>query len=160
MRTILCGLLLTLALPAGAARAAEPAYVPLAQRLTAEQLRTTGLDQLTPEQMRLLDQILQGEQADVARRTEQDARERRAGLFDRDARQPIHAAIVGRFKGWSGNDILQLDNGQRWQVVDTPSMTLRRALENPKVTIAPGFMGAWYLQVEGAAPRAKVKRVE
>jgi hypothetical protein len=39
-------------------------------------------------------------------------------------------------------------------------MTLRRALENPKVTIAPGFMGAWYLQVEGAAPRAKVKRVE
>lgn len=58
MRMILCGLLLTLALPAGAARAAEPAYVPLAQRLTAEQLRATGLDQLTPEQMRLLDQIL------------------------------------------------------------------------------------------------------
>lgn len=156
---VLCASL-ALALPA---HAAPPAYVPIEQRLSAEQMRATGLDTLSADQLRALNAILAGEQAAVARQVEDDTvreQQRRGGLFDRDSREPIRSAIVGSFRGWSSGDVLRLENGQRWRVIDTPPMAIRGSLENPKVTIAPGFMGAWYLQVEGHSPKAKVKPIE
>ncbi|GHE31894.1 hypothetical protein ACFOED_07655 [Vulcaniibacterium thermophilum] len=159
-RLLVLGASLALALPA---HAAPPAYVPIEQRLSAEQMRATGLDTLGADQLRALNAILASEQASVARQVEDDTvreQQRRGGLFDRDSREPIRSAIVGSFRGWSSGDVLRLENGQRWRVVDTPPMAIRGSLENPKVTIAPGFMGAWYLQVDGHSPKAKVKPVE
>ena len=52
-----------------------------------------------------------------------------------------------------------LDNGQRWRVIEG-SLYLGKPVSNPKVTLEPGFMGAWYLQMEGQTPRLKVQRAD
>jgi hypothetical protein len=35
-----------------------------------------------------------------------------------------------------------------------------RTMENPRVTITPGFLGSWRLQVEGYNKTIQVRRVE
>jgi hypothetical protein len=53
-------------LAAGAARASAPEYIKLEQRLSAEQLRATGLDTLSPEQLALLNHLLSQDTRAVA----------------------------------------------------------------------------------------------
>ena len=46
---------------------AEQAYVNIEQRLTAEQLRETGLDTLSPKQLKRLNQLLSEDAAKIAK---------------------------------------------------------------------------------------------
>ena len=52
-----------------------------------------------------------------------------------------------------------VDNGQRWRIVDG-GVTFPRPRTDPKVTIAPGFLGAWYLRLDDGTPPIKVQRVD
>ena len=156
-------LALALVLAAGTTTGAERAYVPLEQRLSADQLRATGLDRLSRAQLELLNTLLRDEQAahGKAVRTEVQAeRQGRGGLFDSAGREPVVSTLKGDFRGWSGIQTFALDNGQTWRMVEPGDLYLRRALVRPKVTITPGLVGAWYLQVEGVPNRAKVTRIK
>ncbi len=135
-------------------------YVALEQRLNAEQMRATGLDTLSPEQLALLNRLLSQEQgaaveAAVAERTADDVGRREK----RPAAAPIVAIVQGDVRTWSHGDIMLLDNGQRWRVVEG-NLYLGKPVTNPKVTLTPGFLGAWYLQMEGQTPRMKVQRAD
>lgn len=154
-------LAVSLAASAPAARAAERHYVPLQQRLSAEQLKATGLDTLSPQQIQLLDQLLaQDQDAQVQAAVKKLRAERRGLPQEAESDEPIASQLKdGAFRGWSGGTVLELQNGQRWRVVDG-SLYLGKPVATPKVTIAPGMAGAWYLTMEGQVPKAKVKRVE
>ena len=54
--------------------------------------------------------------------------------------------------------MFELENGQRWRVVDGEYYTSTR-LANPKVTVKPGLLGSWYIRIEGVSIGAKVRRV-
>ncbi|MGH8077821.1 MAG: hypothetical protein ACREPE_10915 [Lysobacter sp.] len=151
---IISGLLLVTPLLVGA----QQRYVPIEQRLSTEQLKATGLDSLSAQQLQLLNRLLSDEQVVVEKRVEESARSRVAGLLDRQDAEPVHAAIKGEFRGWAGGTVVELDNGQRWRVTEG-ELYLRKPMVNPKATISPGMVGGWYLQVEGQSPRAKVKRL-
>lgn len=158
-------LLLTLVCCAFALYAQEP-YRPIEQRLTAEQLHATGLDQLDAEQLRLLNTLLRDEQsaqvAEVREQAEQDAETSRgSGFFDR-AREPVFSKIEGEFTGWSAGTRFKLANGQTWRVIGTPDYYVpkSKAATAPAVVLAPGLVGGWYLQVEGHGPHAKVQRID
>lgn len=142
-------------------------HVNIEQRLTAEQMRATGLDQLTPAQLELLNRLL-GEQvearaqerAEVIARTQ--APERRArdegsliGLND----EPIHARLKGTVAGWEPGTVFELDNGQQWKVLKG-KMKLSRPLESPEIVVVPGVAGRWFLQVEEDTPKARVYRID
>ncbi|MBF6025657.1 hypothetical protein [Lysobacter niastensis] len=135
---------------------AEKPYVALEKRLSAEQLHATGLDTLSTEQLALLNRLLSDEQ--VARDT-QKARDS-AGLREkRDAAtESFTATVKGDSRGWSTGDVVTLDNGQRWRVIDG-ELYLGKSVSQPKVTVSPGAFGSWYLQVEGQTPKLKVQRV-
>lgn len=135
--------------------AAQP-YVAIERRLSQEQLRATGLDTLSEEQLATLNRLLSEEQA--VRGSEQ-ARDNIGLRETRPAAEPFTATVKGDARGWSKGDIVELDNGQRWRVVEG-ELYLGKATGNRKVTIAPGAFGAWYMQVEGQAPRLKVQRVQ
>jgi hypothetical protein len=145
---------------------AQESYRPIEQRFTAEQLRATGLDQLSAEQLRALNALLREEQtaqvAAVREETETEVRKSRgSGFFDRE-REPVVSRIDGEFGGWSAGTRFQLANGQTWRVIDTPDYYVpkSKAMTAPAVVLAPGLLGGWYMQVEGHGPRAKVQQVD
>ena len=144
-----------LALAAPIAAFAERPYVAIEQRLSAEQMRATGLDQLTAQQLSLLNQLLREEQATVA--ADSAATERSRRLHEADA--PVTSTLKGEFHGWEPGTVFELENGQRWRVVDGEYVTSTR-LANPKVTVRPGALSSWYIQIEGVSIGTKVRRVE
>ena len=156
MRPIRLCLALALGLIAFAA-GAEDGYVPLEQRLSSEQMQATGLSGLSAEQLARLNAILRDDTATQVKR----ARAADAGLPAERAPppEPISATIVGAFRGWSKGQVLTLDNGQQWQVVDGDLYT-GKAIDAAKASITPGMLGSWYLRVEGQTPQAKVKRIK
>ena len=139
---------------------AEPPYVPVEQRLSAEEMRATGLDTLTPDQLQLLNRLLREEREQAVTAAVVQSQRDEAGLRHRRAApEAVSGAVRGTVRGWSRGDVVVLDNGQRWRVTDG-SLVLRKAAIDPKVTIAPGMLGAWYLQMEGQTPKLKVQRVD
>jgi hypothetical protein len=146
------------------ALAQDAPYRPIEQRMPAELRKASGLDQMTPDQLAVLNDWLRQEQAaDVEKVRADIAEDRRSfsGLFGggKDV-EPIVSKLTGEFRGWDPGTIFTLHNGQRWQVVDTPGYYVpkRSATQDPAVSISPSPMGAWRLQVEGHAVRAKVRR--
>ncbi|MFC5577291.1 hypothetical protein ACFPOA_04580 [Lysobacter niabensis] len=137
---------------APAVASAERPYIAIEQRLTAQQIQATGLDQLNAEQLSLLNQLLREEQASVAVESAAAERERKV-----DA--PVSSSLKGEFRGWQAGTVFELENGQRWRVVDGEYYTPTR-LANPKVTVKPGLLGSWYIRIEGVSIGAKVRRVE
>jgi hypothetical protein len=70
----------------------------------------------------------------------------------------VESSITGRFEGWGPNSRITLANGQVWRVSDDSSATLY--LDNPKVVVRRGLLGAFYLEVDGTNRSPKVKRVK
>ncbi len=70
----------------------------------------------------------------------------------------IESQIPGRFEGWQPNTSIRLANGQVWQVTDGSSRMYD--VNNPKVTIARGVLGAFYLNLEGDNRTVRVKRIQ
>jgi hypothetical protein len=141
-------------LACGATLAGQP-YVAVEQRLSADQMRATGLDQLRPEQLSLLNELLREQQDNVAAEVVTAERDRRK----REATETVTSTLKGEFQGWKDGTVLELANGQRWRVVGSEYYTPQR-IPNAKVTIAPGAFGSWFVRVDGVNAGAKVKRIE
>lgn len=139
---------------------AQDGYVNIEQRLSAEQLRATGLDGLSAEQLALLNELLQQDRQSAVQAYQKDAHTRDSGgWFGGNDAEPLTSTVAGEFRGWSSGTVLRLANGQRWQVVDG-NFYLGKPLADPKITISPGKISGWYLRVEGQNPSAKVKRID
>jgi hypothetical protein len=154
MRALAAAALFSCVLASGDAHAERP-YTSIEQRLSAEQMRATGLDQLRPEQLSLLNQLLSNEQATIAAQSAQAERERRG----KETRTPVSSSAKGEFRGWQNGTVFELENGQRWRVVDS-DFQATRPMANPRVTISPGAFGSWYMLVEGTSVKVKVKRAD
>ncbi len=72
--------------------------------------------------------------------------------------EAIESRISGLFKGWEKDTEFKLDNGQVWRCVNCRDVYYQ--VENPAVTVKRGFMGNYWLQVEGLNTRATVKRIK
>jgi hypothetical protein len=154
MRLLAYAITVLAALAPGVAFAERP-YVAIEQRLSTSQMQATGLDQLSAEQLSLLNQLLREEQATVADESAMAERERKT----REAEAPVSSTLKGEFRGWQAGTVFELENGQRWRVIDGEYYTTMR-LANPAVTVKPGFLGSWYIRIEGVNVGAKVRRVE
>lgn len=138
---------------------AERNYVPIEKRLTAEQFKSTGLDQLSAAQLELLNSLLSEEQKTVVQATKAESAKRPSGGLFGDGAEPVVTTLKGEFKGWSKGTILNLENGQRWRVIDG-DYYVGKAIAAPKVRVAPGKISGWYLKVEGHNPSAKVQLLD
>jgi len=70
----------------------------------------------------------------------------------------VESTIAGRFEGWGPHTQFRLANGQVWQIADGSQGT--HWIENPKVRVRRGFLGAFYLEVEGSNRTPRVKRLQ
>ena len=71
----------------------------------------------------------------------------------------IRSNVVGRFEGWAPGTIFTLANGQVWKVTDDTDAVLP-IMQDPKVEITRGLMGAYFLQVDGHTNSARVARIK
>jgi hypothetical protein len=69
----------------------------------------------------------------------------------------IESRLVGRFEGWRSNQQLALENGQVWRIADDSEALYE--LQNPKVIVHRGVLGAFFLEIEGVPFRVRVVRV-
>ena len=170
--------MLVLALPAGMAEARKDA-LKIEQRLTAEQLRETGLDTLTPAQLARLNELLSRPAAVSAvtpavpatasvptlagvpaasAATAPAAPAAQPGidkpLFGfNDA--PIKSRLKGTITGWEEGTVFTLENGQQWKVLKG-HMKLPKPMTDPYILVVPGLVGRWFLQVHEDYPKARV----
>jgi len=135
-------------------------YVPIEQRLNAEQRKATGIDTLSPTQLQRLNQLLREDiaQAVAAEKAEPatpPVQRVLVGLED----GPIKSRITGTVSGWAPGTEFALDNGQRWKVLKG-EMTLRKPLDSPSIRVVPGVAGRWFLEVDEDLPKARVYRID
>ena len=72
--------------------------------------------------------------------------------------ETIETSIPGHFEGWLPNEKILLANGQVWQVADGSSRFY--SVDNPKVTIRRGTLGAFYLNLSGDNRTVRVRRLK
>jgi hypothetical protein len=130
-------------------------WVDLQKRLTPEQMRATGLDTLSAEQLALLNRLLRDAAAASA---EADARAEKKSFLGVDP-GPIATRLVGTLSGWEPGTEFELANGQRWKVLKG-HYRLRKPLESPEVRIVPGAAGRWFFRIDDDTPGARVYRVD
>ena len=144
-------------------------YVKLEQRLSDEQLRATGLDTLTPEQLALLNALLDDQAQATVQAARADARaEAAAAGTQRDpdpsrfiglSDEPIASRAKGTISGWEPGTEFRLENGQVWKVLKG-NMRLDAPRESPEILVVPGIAGRWFLQVDPELPKARVYRID
>ncbi len=149
-------------LAAGATGGAQERF---SERLTPEQRKAAGLDQLSPEQRAALDALVAGDQAaGEKRRREEVRKELRAEVKaevkaeakaevrkevdeQRMAEVRILSKIAGKFDGWDGRTVFPLENGQVWRQ-NEPGLVYVRAVMSPPVLLEKMY-GGWRLYYEG-----------
>jgi len=139
---------------------ARQPYVDIEKRLTAEQLHATGLDTLSPDQLKLLNGLLQEDVSNAVAASKTEAETERSsssliGLND----EPIRSRVKGTVSGWEPGTEFSLENGQTWKVLKG-SMKLRKPFESPEIVVVPGIAGRWFLQVDEDLPKARVYRID
>jgi hypothetical protein len=135
------------------------------ERLTVEQRKAAGLDQLTAEQLAALDSLVKADQqqgvakvqekaraelreevkAEVRKETKEQVRVevRKEEQQQRDAESRILSRIAGKFSGWDGATQFKLENGQVWRQTE-PGVYYVKPVDSPAVLIEKVF-GSWRL---------------
>lgn len=159
MRLLLSVAVATLLFIVAPARAASE-YVEIEKRLSADQMKATGLDQLSAEQLGLLNTLLRDNQKVVVEAAREESETRVLGTwFGKKGIEPVSSTVKGDLRGWSQGMVFNLANGQRWRVTEG-EYHIGKPVSNAQVLITPGKLSGWYLQVEGHNPRPKVQRIE
>lgn len=70
----------------------------------------------------------------------------------------ITAGVIGGFRGWTGNTVFELDNGQVWK--QTGSGRYDYSGENRDVIISRGFLGSFSLKPVGLNRTVRVQRIK
>lgn len=87
---------------------------------------------------------------------------RRFGLAEKattdSGPEQVVSRYLGEFRGWSGNTVFRLENGQVWRQAQTGRMHWVAA--GPLITIRRTPIGTYWLSVEGVNARVRVRRVE
>ncbi|MCZ6829005.1 MAG: hypothetical protein O7F73_05370 [Gammaproteobacteria bacterium] len=140
---------------AGAATAAETSTFPGVQKLMSEQeFSASGLHKLSPEEIRALNQWLiryTAGEAQILITTDEE-------VMEADRNQEILSSVKQPFRGWSGNTVFRLENGQVWQQRRRGNYYHNGA--DTRVSITKNFMGFYKMTLLGSGKSVQVTRLE
>ena len=140
-----------LSVAAGAASAAG--FSSLEERMSQSEFHAAGLDKLSPEELKALDDWLRAHQVATTAGAV-------AGTHGKSApRETVESHIRGKFTGWYGGTIFHLENGQDWKQSEAGQVVCSRK-ESPKITIKPGLFDSWLAQIESCPDSVRVQPVE
>jgi hypothetical protein len=122
--------------------------------MTAEEYKAAGMDKLTPAERDALNSFLiryTAEDSEVMRNTDED-------VIKAVEEQEILSSIKPPFKGWSGNTVFRLENGQTWQ--QRRRGNYKHMGTDTRVRITKNFMGFHRMEMVDSGKSVQVKRVQ
>ncbi len=160
--------ILSLAIPLSVI--AVEGFSSLEEQMSGKEFTASGLDKLTPEQLEALNNWIRNhsvatldqpkaESVSVAGGAEVDNRGFKNKKDSDKDRSPINSRIKGNFSGWNGHTVFVLENGMIWEQADKEKFWVKD-VQNPEITIKPGFLGTWNFFMEGHNSSCKVKRIQ
>jgi hypothetical protein len=140
---------------ASVAAAAE--FSSLEERMNQQEFHAAGLDKLSPEELKNLDDWLRGHQTVTTKLV--TASGTPAFYTNKDEKVPVESRIAGKFVGWYGKSTFTLENGQEWTQAESGQMSYG-PYDHPKVKIKPMMIGAWLMYVEPCGCSLRVERTK
>ncbi|HET9033906.1 MAG TPA: hypothetical protein VFN25_13510 [Dokdonella sp.] len=149
---------LSLALLFAANAFAQPQAPTLEERMSQDEFTSAGLDKLSPEQLKFLNQWIQSKGVSEIGAPIKH-RDGTTDFYARGSdRERIDSRIAGDFNGWQGKTRVTLENGQVWEQAEGGRSGFR--ISSPKVIIKPMSLGSWLMYVDGCGCDIRVKRVK
>jgi hypothetical protein len=149
-----------LLLSSGLAAAQQSGAASLKDRMSPEQFKAAGLNKLSDSELKQLNAWFNGEKTVVVEKTVIVEKPAEIGMAaKKQDTSDINSRLVGEFRGWRGNTVFTLENGQIWEQADRSEMFASKSL-NPKVKVLYSGFSGWKMQVEGYNTLVKVKRVK
>lgn len=74
-------------------------------------------------------------------------------------RAAFEAHIAGHFAGWTGRNLITLDNGQQWRQIGSDQPACGGS-DNAVVKVKPSLFGSWLMYVKGCNGSVHVERVK
>lgn len=127
------------------------------EMMTPDEFSAAGLERLSPTELEALNRWL-------LRYTARQASELRQHneLVSEEIRkvekEGVRTRIVGEFRGWDGETIFRLENGQVWKQRLPGNWHYRASA--PEVELSKNFMGYWMLRVLEADRAVGVTRID
>ena len=118
----------------------------LEERMSFKDFTRFGLDKLSPDQLRGLNDWMKAHGQDCAPVAANGAS---AAPSAQPAATPdrVTSRIAGEFSGWEQGTVLVLENGQKWEVRDDDPLIASRE-KSPAVTVEKGLLG-WTISIAG-----------
>ena len=125
----------------------------LKQLMSARDFHAAGLDKLSPGELHKLDQwllhFLAYDSAQVVKSDE---------AIKELQKVPVLRRIKGHFRGWDGDTVFTLDNGEVWK--QRLSGRYATSLESPEVEIIRNIFGYYELRIVKTGHKIGVTRVK
>ena len=139
------------------ASAAAAEFSSLEERMSQAQFHAAGLDKLSPEELKNLNDWLRGHAATtttVVTPTGQPV------FYPKESdREAVESRIDGKFAGWRGKTVFRLENGQEWTQAESGSFN-NGTYDHPKVRVKPMLLGSWLLSIEACGCSVRVTRTK
>ncbi len=149
------------------------------ESMTVTQFKASGLDKLTSEELDNLQNWINQQHQETtqnkvdnplpatttpvtaaAAAAEPEAAEDNFGLTKKKKKsnEVLKSRILGTFKGWNGETLFTLENGQVWK--QRLRGTWSGRLENPEVEIYKNMLGYYNLRIISNGRKVGVKRIK
>lgn len=142
-------------LPAPIATAEAPPDV--RALMTADEFEAAGLERLSPSELESLSRWLLRHTARQASDLRQDSESVKQEIRKVEE-EGVRTRIAGEFRGWEGDTLFRLENGQVWKQ-RLPGQW-RYSASAPEVELSKNFMGYWMLRVLDADRSVGVTRIK
>jgi len=146
-----------LSLIAGMAQAAG--FSSLEERMSQNEFRAAGLDKLSPDELKALNEWLRTHNSVVTTVVTTNASGEQVFYPKESSRDAIESHIDGKFSGWRGNTTIRLENGQEWTQTEAAGMACGSA-DHPTVKIKPMVLGSWLAYVSSCSDSVRVTRTK
>jgi hypothetical protein len=134
--------------------AADKPFPGIQQLMSPEEFSASGLDKLNDQELKALDDWLLLYTAGEAAILREDNREVREAAKEAE----IVSRIQGDFRGWTGETVFRLENGQVWRQ-RLQGKYRYSGPPNPEVKIYRNFLGFYMLKLVDADKSVGVKLV-
>ena len=138
--------------------ASAAGFSSLEERMSQSEFHAAGLDKLSPDELKTLDEWLRTHNA--AGTTTYVTPTGAPVFYPKSSdREVVVSRIDGRFAGWYGNSTFKLENGQEWTQAESGTFTGGK-WDHPAVKIKPMLLGSWLMYVEPCGCSVRVNRTK